>query len=224
MPACWSFMSTADLFEKISEAVIKGMSDDVVTLVRRALQARLEPLAIYKNGLVAGIRTVGEKFGAGELFLTDLILAADAMTVGSELLRSAIEQGAHGKEIESSGKVMMATVEGDIHDIGKNIVITMLKIEGFNVIDLGKDVPTGQIIKKVQEASPNILGLSALLTTTMANQAETIKALKEAGIRESVRVMIGGAATHEGWAKEIGADGWAPDALSAVTKAKELIH
>jgi methylmalonyl-CoA mutase cobalamin-binding domain/chain len=117
----------------------------------------------------------------------------------------------------------MATVKDDIHDIGKNIVVTMLKVEGWEVTDLGKDVPKDVIIKKVDEKKPNVLGLSALLTTTMIRQREAIEALQEAGLRDRVRVIIGGAPTHEGWAKEIGADGWAPDAIAAVKKSKDLL-
>jgi len=224
MQASWSLMPPLDLYEKIKDAVIRGISEEVDALVRDALQTGCNPLAIYKEGLVKGIRAVGEKFETGDLFLTDLILAADAMTVGSELLRRAIERETQGKGMESLAKVMMVTVKDDIHDIGKNIVVTMLKVEGFDVTDLGKDIPIDRIVKSVQELSPDILGLSALLTTTMARQGEVIQALREAGVRDSVKVMIGGAPTHEGWAKEIGADGWAPDAISAVKKARELIH
>jgi len=216
-------MANPDVYEKIRNAVIQGNPEEVGTLVNEALQAGHDPVAVLKNGLVAGVKTVGEKFEAGELFLCDLIMAGDAMTAGSELLRGAIEQKTHGRGIDNSVKVVIATVKDDIHDIGKNIVITMLKVEGFEVIDLGKDVPGDAIVKKVDEKKPNLVGLSALLTTTMIRQREAIAALREAGLRERVRVIIGGAPTHEGWAKEIGADGWAPDAIAAVKKSKELL-
>lgn len=216
-------MANPDVYEKIKNAVIEGNPEEVGTLVNEALQAGHDPVVVLKNGLVAGVKTVGEKFEAGELFLCDLIMAGDAMTAGSELLRGAIEQKTHGRGMENSGKVVMATVKDDIHDIGKNIVITMLKVEGFEVTDLGKDVPGDAIVKKVDEKKPNLVGLSALLTTTMIRQREAIAALREAGLRERVRVIIGGAPTHEGWAEEIGADGWAPDAIAAVKKSKELL-
>ena len=216
-------MVNPDVYEKIRDAVIQGNPEEAGTLVSEALRAGLDPVTVLKNGLVAGVKTVGKKFEAGELFLCDLIMAGDAMTAGSELLRGAIEQKTQGKGIESVGKVVMATVKDDIHDIGKNIVVTMLKVEGWEVTDLGKDVPEDVIIKKVDEKKPNVLGLSALLTTTMIRQREAIEALQEAGLRDRVRVIIGGAPTHEGWAKEIGADGWAPDAIAAVKKSKDLL-
>jgi len=217
-------MANPDVYEKIRNAVIQGNPEEVGTLVNEALLAGHDPVVVLKNGLVAGVKTVGEKFEAGELFLCDLIMAGDAMTAGSELLRGAIEQKTHGRGIENAAKVVIATVKDDIHDIGKNIVITMLKVEGFEVTDLGKDVPGDAIVKKVEEKKPNLVGLSALLTTTMIQQREAIAALREAGLRERVRVIIGGAPTHEGWAKEIGADGWAPDAIAAVKKSKELLR
>jgi len=217
-------VASADIYEKISDAVIRGYPEDVETLVKEALRIGLDPIDILKKGLVNGVKTVGEKFEAGELFLVDLIMAGNAMSIGSDLLREAIEEKTGGKGIASIGRVVIGTVKDDIHDIGKNIVVTLLKVEGFEVTDLGKDVPIEIIVKKADELKPNLLGLSALLTTTMIRQKETIEALKEAGLRDRVKVIIGGAPTTEEWAKEIGADGWAPDAIAAVRKSRELLE
>jgi len=217
-------MTSPDVYERIRDAVIAGHPEDVEALVREALRIGLDPIFILKEGLVAGVKTVGKRFETGELFLCDLIMAGDAMTTGSELLRGAIEEKTQGKGLGSIGRVVMATVKDDIHDIGKNIVTTLLKVEGFEVSDLGKDVPINVIVEEVAEQKPNILGLSALLTTTMIRQREAIEVLKENGLRDKVRVMIGGAPTHEGWANEIGADGWAPDAIAAVKRSRELLR
>ncbi len=216
-------MASSDICDKVKDAVITGHPEEVETLVSEALRTGMDPITILKKGLVAGVKNVGEKFEAGEVFLCDLIMAGDAMTAGSELLREAIERETHGKGVESIGKVVTATVKDDIHDIGKNIVVTLLKVEGFEVTDLGKDVPIDAIIKKVNEQKPSLVGLSALLTTTMIRQREAVEALSTAGLRDRVRVIVGGAPTHEGWAKEIGADGWAPDAIAAVKRSRELL-
>jgi 5-methyltetrahydrofolate--homocysteine methyltransferase len=217
-------MVSSNVCERIKEAVIAGNPESVEILVKEALRVGLDPISVLKEGLVAGVKTVGAKFESGELFLADLIMAGDAMTTGSELLRGAIEEKTQGKGVESVGKVVMATVKDDIHDIGKNIVVTLLKVEGFEVTDLGKDVPIDAIIKKVDERKADILGLSALLTTTMVRQKEAVETLTRARVRDSVRVIIGGAPTHEGWAREIGADAWAPDAIEAVKKCRELVE
>jgi len=210
-----------EVYQKISTAVIDGYPEEVKRAINEALEMGLDPLDIFREGLVRGIRVVGENFERGELWLAHLILAGTTMSVGSDLLRDAIEK--KGYKMETIGRFIICTVQGDIHDIGKNIVATLLKVEGFEVIDLGKDVPTELIVQKVKELKPDILGLSALLTTTMIKQKEVIEALKEAGLRDKVKVIIGGAPTSAEWAREIGADGWAPDALSAVRKAKELL-
>lgn len=216
-------MVSSDLYERIRNAVTTGHPEDVETLVKEALRVGLDPIGILNDGLVAGVRAVGEKFETGSLFLCDLILAGDALTAGSEILREVIEKKTQGKGIGTIGKAVMATVKDDIHDIGKNLVTTLLKVEGFQVTDLGKDVPQDVIVKRITEEEPNILGLSALLTTTMISQREAIDALKEAGLRDRVRVIIGGAPTNEKWAREIEADGWAPDAIAAAKKFKELL-
>jgi len=210
------------IYEKLSEAVIKGDPDEVKETVMEALGMGIDPIDILRKGLVKGVKIVGEKFEKGEFWLPQLIMAGNAMSVGSDIVREAIER-AGGRGVETIGRVVLCTVQGDIHDIGKNIVATLLKVEGFEVIDLGKDVPTERIVEKVRELKPDILGLSALLTTTMIRQKEVIKALEKEGLREKVKVIIGGAPTSEEWAMEIGADGWAPDAPSAVRKAKELL-
>jgi len=211
------------MYERLKDAVVRGCPDEVRSLVDTAVKMGLDPLAILREGLVKGVRIVGEKYEKGEFFLPDLIMAGNAMSEGSEVLRGVIEERTGGKGMESMGRFLIVTVKDDIHDVGKNIVSTLLKVEGFEVIDLGRDVNAETVIEKVRELKPDLLGLSALLTTTMIRQREVIDALRKAGLRDKVRVIIGGAPTSKEWAEEIGADGWAPDAVSAVKKSRQLL-
>jgi corrinoid protein of di/trimethylamine methyltransferase len=206
---------------QISSALIDGDSDLTVELVQKALDSGLEPMTIVRSGLMAGMNVVGENFASGEFFLPDLIIAADCMKKAMLLIEPELAK--RQQTIETPGIVVIGTVKGDIHEIGKSLVATMLAANGFKVIDLGVDTPTDKIIQVVKESGANLVGLSALLTTTMTMQREVIKGLKDAGIRNQVKVMVGGAPVTRSWAEEIGADGYAEDAMGAVQLAKRLV-
>ncbi|GAB4477037.1 MAG: B12-binding domain-containing protein [Anaerolineales bacterium] len=209
-----------EIFAKLTNSLVDGDPDACFEATKEALAAGIEPMAIIKEGLIPGMNIVGEKFSTGEYFLPDLIIAADGMQKAMTLLEPELLK--RQQAIESAGTVLLGTVKGDIHEIGKSLVGTMLSANGFKVHDLGVDVPTETFVAKVQEMKPDILGLSALLTTTMVMQREVIKALTEAGIRDQVKVMVGGAPVTRSWAEEIGADGYAEDAMGAVQLARQL--
>lgn len=210
-----------EILSKLTQSLVEGDPDACVQFTQEALAAGLEPMTIIRQGLMPGMRIVGDKFGAGEYFLPDLIIAADGMQKAMALLEPELR--ARQQAIESPGTVVIGTVKGDIHEIGKSLVGTMLSANGFKVHDLGVDVPTDRFIEKVKETGADILGLSALLTTTMTVQKQVIEALKDTGLRQGVKVMVGGAPVTRSWAEEIGADGYAEDAMSAVTMAKQLM-
>jgi len=209
-----------DLLALISDSLIEGDADRTVSATREALAAGLEPLAIIDRGLVPAMRIVGERFSCGEYFLPNLILSAQGMKQAMELL--APELRARSQSIPSQGKVVIGTVQGDIHEIGKSLVATMLSAHGFEVHDLGVDVPVETFIATVNATGARILGLSALLTTTMSVQKQVIEALARAGLRARVKVMLGGAPVTQRWTEEIGADGYAEDAVGAVALAQRL--
>jgi corrinoid protein of di/trimethylamine methyltransferase len=209
-----------EILPKIITAVVEGEPDQVVDLTRQALAAGFEPMAIIDQGLIPGMDIVGEKFSSGEYFLPNLIISANGMQDAMMLLEPELR--ARQQERKSAGKVVIGTVHGDIHEIGKSLVATMLSANGFQVYDLGVDVKVDTFLAKIRETDANLLGLSALLTTTMVVQREIINALKQAGLRERVKVMVGGAPVTRRWAEEIGADGYAEDAIGAVALAKQL--
>ena len=210
-----------ELFAKLTNSLVDGDPDAAAALTREGLAAGLEPMAIIRQGLMPGMDIVGQKFSDGEYFLPDLIIAAEGMKMAMELLEPELR--ARQQTLETAGVVVIGTVKGDIHEIGKSLVATMLSANGFTVYDLGVDVPKEAFIAKIKETGANILGMSALLTTTMTQQREVIKALEEAGLRAQVKVMVGGAPVTKGWAEEIGADDYAEDAMGAVQKAKKLV-
>ncbi|MGC8890095.1 MAG: corrinoid protein [bacterium] len=204
---------------EISEALIVGNAKKVRELVEQALKENISPKEILDNALVPGMNVVGEKFKNNEYYVPEVLIAARAMHAGMDLIKPLLTQtGA-----SYLGKVAIGTVRGDLHDIGKNLVAMMLEGAGFQIIDLGVDVSPERFVEVAKNEEINIVAMSALLTTTMLAMKDTINALKEAGIREKVKVMIGGAPVTQRYADEIGADGYAPDAASAVEKAKELI-
>jgi corrinoid protein of di/trimethylamine methyltransferase len=192
----------------------------VLELTNLAVEKGIPPSVIVRDGLTAGMQVVGEKFSKKEFFIPDMLASAEAVGAAMEVLRPLLERSG----AQSKGKFAIATVRGDIHDIGKNIVATLLKGSGYDVVDLGIDVPTEKIVDYVRTQKPQILGLSALLTTTMVVMAEVINALKEAGLRDNIKVVIGGAAVSQDYANEIGADAYCADAFEAVSVLENLVR
>ena len=203
------------VLDDLKQAVISGKRDDAKALTQRALDEGVEPRTIVVDGISAAMEVVGEKFRANEFFVPELLIAQRAMKASLNMLS--------GTPIDYVGVVVIGTVKGDLHDIGKNLVAAMLEGAGFKVVDLGVDVSPAQFVSASQENSANIIAMSALLTTTMGSMRDTVKALGEAGLREKVRVLIGGAPVTQSYADEIKADGYAADAASAVEKAKGIL-
>ncbi|KKH26279.1 dimethylamine corrinoid protein 3 [Methanosarcina mazei] len=191
----------------------------MLAAVEKAKQV-MEPAEIIENGLAAGMNQVGVLFERGKLFLPHVMMAADAMTAGVKVLEADMPAGTETKKL---GVIVNGTVEGDVHDIGKSIVSTMLQSAGFEVHDIGRDVPIKNFVEKAKEVNANMIGISALMTTTLQGQREVIELLKEEGMREKVKVMVGGAPATQAWADKIGADCYAENASEAVAKAKELL-
>jgi len=210
-----------ELLTRLTTSMVEGEPDETVDLTRQALSAGLEPMAIINQGLVPGMGVVGDKFQSGEYFLPHLIIAANAMQQAMELLEPELK--ARQQAFETAGTLVIGSVAGDIHEIGKSLVATMMSASGFQVYDLGVDVPTETFVAKVRETGADLLGLSALLTTTMTVQRQVIEALEEAGIREQVKVLIGGAPVSQEWVEAIGADGYAEDAVGAIELARHLV-
>ena len=202
---------------KIKDNVIAGEVDEVKDLVKQAVDEGQEVKKILSEGLIAGISIVGKKYESGEFFLPEMVIAATAMKEGLKILSPMLKEG----DIESAGTVILGTAHGDIHDIGKSIVGTMLEGAGFMVTDVGVDVEPEKFVAAAKEKNADIIGISALLTTTMVGMEDVIKAAKEAGLK--AKVMIGGASVTQEFADKVGADGYAPDAPSAVGKARELV-
>lgn len=207
----------------IQQAIIDLEEDRVEQLTLQAIEADYNPLNILQDGLTKGVKTVGDKFGRGEVFLPELAMSADCMRAGVQHVDPLLAEMDLGDD-DTGGLVVMGTVEEDIHNIGKNILITMLKANGFEVIDLGVEVPNEEFVEAVKEHEPDILGMSALMTMTMDHQAEVIELLEEEGIRDDVMVMVGGAPTSEEWVEEIGADGYGDNADAAVKNALALLQ
>lgn len=205
--------------EEIVDSVIKGQNKKVMELVKAGISEGLGADRILEEGLIAGMAVVGMKFKNMELFVPEVMLAARAMKSGAEILRPLFDVN----KVNKLGIIAVGTVRGDLHDIGKNLVIMMLEGSGFEVIDLGVDVSREKFIEIVNTRQPNMIMLSALLTTTLPAMKDTIKGLEDSGLRGKVKVMVGGAPVTEEYARVIGADGFASDAVSAVDKAKELL-
>jgi len=208
----------AGILEEIASNLYNGEDRKVADLVQQALGQGLKPTEILQGGLIAGMDDVGRDFKAGELFVPEVLIAARAMHAGMSILRPLLAES----EAPSAGKFLIGTVKGDLHDIGKNLVKMMLEGAGFETVDLGTDVEAKAFVAAVREHKPTLLGMSALLTTTMVQMKTTIEALEEAGVRQSVKIMVGGAPVTDGFAKQIGADAYAPDAASAVDVARSL--
>lgn len=206
-------------YEEVSRAVISGNEASVKELVQSLVDGGKDPLEIINEGLIAGMNIVGTRFKNGEMFVPEVLMAARAMSAGVDIVKPLISD----TDMPSIGKVVIATVKGDLHDIGKNLVAMMLESAGFTVINLGVDVSPEQFAEAVKEHNPDIVAMSALLTTTMLAMQETIDLLKEQGLRDKVKVIVGGAPISQDFADEIGADGYAPDAASASDLCKQLV-
>ena len=208
----------ADL-QGIAEAVINGNREAVANLVKAAVDEGVGADVIINDGLIAGMSVVGAKFKANEFYVPEVLIAARAMHAGMDLIKPLLAESG----VQPKGTIAIGTVKGDLHDIGKNLVAMMLEGGGYEVIDLEVDVAPEKFVDAVKAQGAQVIALSALLTTTMPSMKDTIEALKEAGVRAGVKVMIGGAPVTQNYADEIGADGYAPDAASAVDKAAELL-
>jgi 5-methyltetrahydrofolate--homocysteine methyltransferase len=209
----------ADILQEMASNLYNGEEEKVAELVQQALDQGMAAGEILSGGLIAGMDEVGRDFKAGDLFVPEVLIAARAMHAGMHILRPLLAES----DTPTAGKYVIGTVKGDLHDIGKNLVKMMLDGAGFETIDLGTDVDAAAFVAAVREHQPNLLGMSALLTTTMVNMKATIEALEEAGLRDSVKVMIGGAPVTAAFAEQVGADAYAPDAASAVDTARSLV-
>lgn len=215
-----TIMSIEELLEKLSQAVIEGRQQEAVELCEEALKNGAEAKRILEDALLPGIRKVGELFGAGEYFLPELMISGITMQSAVEVLEPLLTAG--GSQYRM-GKYLIGTVEGDIHDIGKNIVALILKANGWTVTDLGVDVPSELFCRTIQEGDYDIVGMSALLTVTLPAMEETMEAIVKAGLRDKIKIMVGGAPVTQDFADKIGADAYAKDAFEAVNKALRLI-
>jgi corrinoid protein of di/trimethylamine methyltransferase len=214
-------MSKEELFSQMTQAVVDGEPEEAAALARKASDLGVDPLEAINKGFTVGINRVGDLFSSGEYFLPDLVLGGEAMKAAVAVLEPELARRQEEREV--LGKVVIGTVEGDIHEIGKTLVATMLTANGFQVKDVGVGVTAADFVAAVQEMGANLVGLSALLTTTMLNQRKVIEALREAGIRDQVKIMVGGAPVTKQWATEIGADGYAENAVGSVALARRLV-
>jgi corrinoid protein of di/trimethylamine methyltransferase len=209
------------LYKDMAQCIIDGDSEVSVELAKKSIELKMHPLDTITKGFVPGVNYIGDQFGAGEAFLPELVMAGEAMKAAVAVLEPELLK--LGEAREMMGKVVLATVEGDIHEIGKTLVGTMLSASGFEVTDLGVDQPADKIIGKALEIDAQIIGMSALLTTTMVRQREVIEELDKEGLRPRIKVMVGGAPITRDWATKIKADGYSEDAVGAVKLAKELV-
>jgi trimethylamine corrinoid protein len=212
-------MEKAEFMEKAAQYIIDANEEGAVKLAQEYLDEGHDAVEMIEKGLSEGIRKLGDLFDRGEVFLPHLIIASEAMTAAVKVLEQAMPADQVGKKL---AKVVIGTVEGDVHDIGKGIVATMLRVYGFEVIDLGRDVPIDTFVEQAKEADADVVGSSALMTTTQVGQKALEQALKDAGIRDKLTTMVGGAATTEHWAAKIGATFWAENAGDTVMKLKEI--
>lgn len=207
------------MLEELKTAVLEGEDERAAELAWKALGAGIEPGILLNKALVPAMEIVGREYEEGKRYVPEMLISAEAMKAAMEVLRPKLAETG----VKLKGKVVIGTVEGDLHDIGKNLVTMMLEGAGFEVIDLGVEVTAERFVQAVREHKPDVLGMSALLTTTMIHMPEVIEALKAAGLREIVKVIVGGAPITQEYAKKIGADGYAPDAASAVQIVKQLL-
>jgi corrinoid protein of di/trimethylamine methyltransferase len=209
------------IIEEAKQLIIQQNKDAAAKLAEKVISEGGEPIELLNQGFIPGINQVGDLFGRGELFLPELIKAADTMKTVTDIINEAIADSQEKQE--SPAKVVIATVKGDVHDIGKAIVVSLMRANGFTVYDLGRDVETDKIIEEAEKVDADIIGTSALLTTTMPRQKEIEEALKSAGLRDRIKTVVGGAPVTPRWAARIGADAYAEDAQDGVLKVKELL-
>ncbi len=209
----------ADVLKQLAAKLYEGEDEEVAGLVQQALDQGLEPKEVLSGGLIAGMDRVGRDFKNGDLFVPEVLIAANAMHAGMNVLRPLLAD----VNISTAGKCVIGTVQGDLHDIGKNLVKMMMEGAGFEIIDLGVDVKPEKFVAAVREHKPVLVGMSALLTTTMVNMKAIIDALTAAGLRDSIKIMVGGAPVTEAYARQIGADAYSSDAGAAVDAARRLV-
>lgn len=207
------------IFEKLSTAVLEGDSETSTSLTQQGLDESIPPEDLLENGLIVGMDEVGVRFKAGDMFVPEVLMSAEAMSSGMDLLRPLLAESG----VQMAGKIVMGTVKGDLHDIGKNLVSMMCEGAGFEIVNLGFNVEPEKFIEAIKENRPNIVGMSAMLTTTMRSMGHTIKAIEEAGFRDQVKVMVGGAPVDQEFADRIGADGYGANAPTSADLAKQLV-
>jgi corrinoid protein of di/trimethylamine methyltransferase len=209
------------IFKAMAQSIIDGESEEAKNLALQAIELGIDPLEAINKGFVVGVDHVGNLFSCGDAFLPELVMAGEAMKAAVNILEP--EMSRQGTERKMLGTIVLGTIEGDIHDIGKTLVGTMLSASGFKVFDLGVDVPATTLVERARAENADIIGVSALLTTTMVRQRDVIEALEDMGLRSTIKVMVGGAPVTRDWVEEIGADGFSEDAVGAVAVAKELL-
>jgi corrinoid protein of di/trimethylamine methyltransferase len=205
----------------MAQSITDGEAEKAADLAKQAIAKGIDPLDAINKGFVMGVNFVGDQFSCGNMFLPELVMAGEAMKAAVAVLEP--EMTKRGTERKMLGKVVLCTVEGDIHEIGKTLVGTMLSATGFQVFDMGVDVPIMKVVEKAREVGADIVAMSALLTTTMVHQKDVIEALEDIGLRSKVKVMVGGAPVTQEWVKQIGADGYSEDAIGAARIAKQLL-
>jgi corrinoid protein of di/trimethylamine methyltransferase len=214
-------MQNEELFKEMAQSITDGDDIKAAELAQKSIDLGIDPLEAINNGFVNGVNFVGDQFSCGNMFLPELVMAGEAMKAAVAVLEPELAK--RGSERKMLGKVVLCTVEGDIHEIGKTLVGTMLSATGFQVYDMGVDVPVMKVVEKAREVGADIVAMSALLTTTMVHQRDVIEALEDVGIRSKVKVMVGGAPVTQDWVKQIGADGYSEDAIGAARVAKQLL-
>jgi trimethylamine corrinoid protein len=210
---------TQKIFQEAIAAIVNGDADKANAIARRGIEEGVDPLELMTHGFITGINQVGDLFGSGKLFIPGLVKSADAMEKATAIINAALPR----EQETASGKIVIGTVEGDMHDIGKTIVVSLLRANGFEVLDLGRDVAPQRFIEEAEKFKADIIGSSTLLTTTMGVQRELEEELKKAGLKEKYKTIVGGAPVTRRWAKRIGADAFAQDAGDGVNKVKQLL-